>query len=119
MSRRARYSPYPVEMFAPDRKPVCVTSTLRAAMARSESISGKRGLPGGGATTGSAADTASTAYAWRVRFPDGFVARLALILAGALALRVLYTVLVAQDIPVIGDALTYHLLGGKIAAGAG
>jgi hypothetical protein len=54
-----------------------------------------------------------------VRFPDGFVARLAVILAGALALRVLYTVLVAQDIPVIGDALTYHLLGGKIAAGDG
>jgi dolichyl-phosphate-mannose-protein mannosyltransferase len=41
------------------------------------------------------------------------------ILAGALALRVLYTVLVAQDIPVIGDALTYHLLGGKIADGHG
>jgi 4-amino-4-deoxy-L-arabinose transferase-like glycosyltransferase len=54
-----------------------------------------------------------------VRFPDGFAARLALILAGALALRVLYTVLVAQDIPVIGDALTYHLLGGKIADGHG
>jgi 4-amino-4-deoxy-L-arabinose transferase-like glycosyltransferase len=54
-----------------------------------------------------------------VRFPDGFWARLALILAGALALRVLYTVLVAQDIPVIGDALTYHLLGGRIADGHG
>jgi 4-amino-4-deoxy-L-arabinose transferase-like glycosyltransferase len=54
-----------------------------------------------------------------VRFPDGFWARLALILAGALALRVLYTVLVAQDIPVIGDALTYHLLGAKIADGHG
>ena len=47
------------------------------------------------------------------------MARLALILAGALALRVLYTVLVADDIPVIGDALTYHLLGGKIADGHG
>lgn len=47
------------------------------------------------------------------------MARLALILAGALTLRVLYTVLVADDIPVIGDALTYHLLGGKIADGHG
>jgi hypothetical protein len=45
--------------------------------------------------------------------------RLALILAGALAIRVLYTVLVAQDIPVIGDALTYHLLGANIADGKG
>jgi 4-amino-4-deoxy-L-arabinose transferase-like glycosyltransferase len=54
-----------------------------------------------------------------VRIPDGFMARLALILAGALTLRVLYTVLVADDIPVIGDALTYHLLGGKIADGHG
>ena len=41
------------------------------------------------------------------------MARLALILAGALVIRVLYTLLVAQDIPVIGDALTYHLLGGQ------
>jgi 4-amino-4-deoxy-L-arabinose transferase-like glycosyltransferase len=47
------------------------------------------------------------------------MARLAVILAGALTLRVLYTVLVANDIPVIGDALTYHLLGGKIADGHG
>jgi Dolichyl-phosphate-mannose-protein mannosyltransferase len=54
-----------------------------------------------------------------VRFPDGFAVRLALILAGALVLRVLYTVLVADDIPVIGDALTYHLLGAKIADGHG
>jgi 4-amino-4-deoxy-L-arabinose transferase-like glycosyltransferase len=47
------------------------------------------------------------------------MARLALILAGALAIRVLYTVLVSQDIPVIGDALTYHLLGENIADGKG
>lgn len=47
------------------------------------------------------------------------MARLALILAGALVLRVLYTVLVADDIPVIGDALTYHLLGANIADGHG
>ena len=47
------------------------------------------------------------------------MARLALILAGALVIRVLYTLLVAQDIPVIGDALTYHLLGGNIADGKG
>jgi 4-amino-4-deoxy-L-arabinose transferase-like glycosyltransferase len=47
------------------------------------------------------------------------MARLVLILAGALAIRVLYTVLVAQDIPVIGDALTYHLLGENIAEGRG
>lgn len=45
--------------------------------------------------------------------------RLALILAGALVIRVLYTLLVAQDIPVIGDALTYHLLGENIADGKG
>ena len=47
------------------------------------------------------------------------MARLALILAGAFAIRVLYTVLVSQDIPVIGDALTYHLLGENIADGLG
>ena len=47
------------------------------------------------------------------------MARLGLILAGALAIRVLYTLLVAQDIPVIGDALTYHLLGENIADGKG
>jgi hypothetical protein len=47
------------------------------------------------------------------------MARLALILAGALTIRVLYTVLVSQDIPVIGDALTYHLLGENIADGKG
>jgi 4-amino-4-deoxy-L-arabinose transferase-like glycosyltransferase len=47
------------------------------------------------------------------------MARLALILAGALVLRVLYTVLVADDIPVIGDALTYHLLGAGIGDGHG
>jgi 4-amino-4-deoxy-L-arabinose transferase-like glycosyltransferase len=47
------------------------------------------------------------------------MARLALILAGALVIRVLYTLLVAQDIPVIGDALTYHLLGENIADGKG
>jgi 4-amino-4-deoxy-L-arabinose transferase-like glycosyltransferase len=47
------------------------------------------------------------------------MARLALILVGALVIRVLYTLLVAQDIPVIGDALTYHLLGGNIADGKG
>jgi 4-amino-4-deoxy-L-arabinose transferase-like glycosyltransferase len=47
------------------------------------------------------------------------MARLALILAGALVIRVLYTLLVAHDIPVIGDALTYHLLGENIADGKG
>lgn len=47
------------------------------------------------------------------------MARLALILAGAFAIRVLYTLLVAQDVPVIGDALTYHLLGENIADGKG
>jgi 4-amino-4-deoxy-L-arabinose transferase-like glycosyltransferase len=47
------------------------------------------------------------------------MARLALILAGALVIRLLYTLLVAQDIPVIGDALTYHLLGENIADGKG
>jgi len=54
-----------------------------------------------------------------VRLADGFLARLALILAGALVIRVLYTLLVAQDISVIGDALTYHLLGENIADGKG
>ena len=100
-------------MFAPERNPAWVTSTLSAAIARSESISGKRGLPGGGATTGSAVDTRAQHTLRPVRFPEGFVARLALILAGALGIRVLYTLLVAQDIAVIGDALTYHLLGEK------
>ena len=54
-----------------------------------------------------------------MRLPDGFLARLGLILAGALAICVLYTLLVAEDIPVIGDALTYHLLGENIADGKG
>ena len=61
-----------------------------------------------------------------MRFPQGLVRTLrsfpsclALILAGALVVRVLYTVLVSQDIPVIGDALTYHLLGENIADGEG
>ena len=76
-----------------------MTRTLSAAIARSESMSGNRGLPGGGATTGSAVDTSSTAYAWVVRLPDRFMARLALILAGALVIRVLYTLLVAETSP--------------------
>src|SRR5829696_8288559 len=90
-------------------------------MARSESISGKRGLPGGGATTGSGADTGREHTLGPVRFQQGLVrtprsfpARLALILAGALAVRVLYTVLLSQDIPVIGDALTFPLLVGAL-----
>ena len=79
---------------------MCVTSTLSAAIARSESISGKRGLPGGGATTGSAADTAAHEHTLgRVRLPDGFMARLApdpRRCAGRSAS--LYTLLVARKI---------------------
>ena len=82
-------------------------------------MSGNRGLPGGGATTGSAVDTSATAYASACASSRRIHGAPGLILAGALAIRVLYTVLVAQDIPVIGDALTYHLLGENIADGKG
>lgn len=49
----------------------------------------------------------------------GFGRRLAALMLGGFVLRVLYTLLVADGIPVIGDALTYHLQGANIADGGG
>jgi 4-amino-4-deoxy-L-arabinose transferase-like glycosyltransferase len=55
-----------------------------------------------------------------VRFAGGFGQRLALVMVGALAIRVLYVVLVADDIPVQGnDAFTFHVWGQSIASGHG
>src|SRR3954449_5855112 len=54
-SRRAAKSPNHARSFEPLRNDVCVTRTHSTAIARNESSSGKRGCPGGGATTGGAA----------------------------------------------------------------
>src|SRR3954468_22336200 len=110
-------------MFAPERKAVCVTSTASAAIARSESTRGNRGFPGGGATTGSTGRcescTAGSAYAWAVRLPGSFTARLALAVALGLIVRVAYVLIAARKIAPIGDAVTYHEWARTIAAGTG
>src|SRR3954465_14988801 len=56
-SRRAVKSPSEDSWLSPLSDPVCVRTTQRTAIARSESSSGKRGWPGGGATTGGASAT--------------------------------------------------------------
>lgn len=48
-----------------------------------------------------------------------FGAALALIGLVGLAVRVIYIVVVADDIPTVGDARTYHLLAANLADGAG
>src|SRR4051794_970296 len=92
-------------------------------MARSESTNGKRGFPGGGATAGSTGRgescTARSAYAWAVRLPRSFRARLALVVGLGLLVRVAYVVIAARKIAPIGDAVTYHEWARTIAAGTG
>src|SRR3954463_14699365 len=61
---RAVYFPYHASSFAPESRAVWVTRTANTAIARMPSNSGKRGFPGGGATTGSTL-TAARAYPWR------------------------------------------------------
>lgn len=48
-----------------------------------------------------------------------FVLRLGLLSAAGLGVRLLYTLTWARDVPVTGDALTYHVLAGRIATGSG
>jgi hypothetical protein len=54
-----------------------------------------------------------------VRFPAGFGARLALIAAAGLALRVLYVVLLARDVGGSGDYHFYHSVANLLADGHG
>ena len=90
------------------------------------SKSGKRGLPGGGATASGAAWllTVRAAYAGRRRRlarvapAVGFRGRLAIVALAALAIRTAATIY-HRDYPVIGDALTFHLEGGHLAHGEG
>src|SRR6059058_2697581 len=98
-----------------------VTTMLSAATARSASSSGKRGLPGGGATAGEGACAVSEiapAYAWAVRRPDGFEVRLAAIAAVALAIRVAAAVITRPHL-VQGDAMTFHQVAQHLADGQG
>jgi 4-amino-4-deoxy-L-arabinose transferase-like glycosyltransferase len=48
-----------------------------------------------------------------------FARLLALVAAAGLGLRLAYVLIAARDIPVVGDALTFHLVGDRIAAGEG
>src|SRR3954449_7212525 len=91
---------------------------LSAAIARSASSSGKRGFPGGGVRAGEGAATTRPAYAWAVRRPDGFQLRLAVIAAGALAVRVVAAI-VTNDHLVQGDAMTFHQVAQHLADGQG
>ena len=103
-----------------------VTRIEPAAIARMPSKSGKRGLPGGGATASGAAWllTVRAAYAGRRRRlarvapAVGFRGRLAIVALAALAIRTAATIY-HRDYPVIGDALTFHLEGGHLAHGEG
>src|SRR5947207_3162935 len=103
-----------------------VTRIEPAAIARRPSKSGKRGLPGGGATASGAAWllTVRAAYAGRRRRlarvapAAGFRGRLAIVALAALAIRTAATIY-HRDYPVIGDALTFHLEGGHLAHGEG
>ena len=49
----------------------------------------------------------------------GFRPRLGLIAGAALAVRLLYTLIFARGVPVTGDALTFHLVAGRLAEGEG
>ncbi len=113
-------------MLKPVIAAVWVTRIEPAAIARSPSKSGKRGLPGGGATASGVAwlVTLRAAYAGRrrrlarVALPVSFRGRLAIVALAALAVRTVAT-LHHRDYPVIGDALTFHLEGGHLAHGEG
>src|SRR3954454_10904772 len=91
---------------------------LSAASARIASSRGKRGFPGGGVSAGEGAATTRPAYAWAVRRPDGFQLRLAVIAAGALAIRVVAAI-VTNDHLVQGDAMTFHQVAQHLADGQG
>src|ERR1700759_5304305 len=91
---------------------------LSAAIARSESSSGKRGLPGGGVSAGEVLATTRPAYAWPVRRPDAFELRLAVIAVVALAVRVVAAI-VTNDHLVQGDAMTFHQVAQHLADGQG
>src|SRR3954466_12528306 len=103
-----------------------VTRIAPAAIARRPSKSGKRGLPGGGATASGAAWllTVRAAYAGRRRRlarvapAVGFRGRLAIVASSAAAIRTAATIY-HRHYPVIGDALTFHLEGGHLAHGEG
>lgn len=55
----------------------------------------------------------------RVRLVRPFEARLLLVMLAGLAVRLLYTALSAKGIPVMGDAMTFHLVGAEVAHGHG
>jgi 4-amino-4-deoxy-L-arabinose transferase-like glycosyltransferase len=54
-----------------------------------------------------------------LQFPQGFRTRLAAITLAALLIRVLYTVLIGQDTPGVGDFFYYHGIANELAAGRG
>jgi Dolichyl-phosphate-mannose-protein mannosyltransferase len=54
-----------------------------------------------------------------VRFQRGFAGALAAIAAAGFGLRLLYVLAYSKGLPVTGDALTYHLVAGRLAAGDG
>src|SRR4051794_17464016 len=89
------------------------------AIARSPSKSGKRGLPGGGATTGSTVTAEREPTLGAVRLPQTFRLRLALAVAAGLVVRLLYVGLFARKLALFGDAVTYHEWAQTIADGVG
>src|ERR687887_768343 len=126
MFSRAVYAPSGLETLNVVSPAAWVTRIDPAAIARSPSNSGKRGLPGGGATASGVAWrlTLRAAYAGRgrrlarVALQASFRGRLAIVALAALAVRTAATVY-HRDYPVIGDALTFHLEGGHLAHGEG
>src|SRR4051794_32883447 len=126
MFSRAVYAPSALPVLNVVSPATWVTRIAPAAIARRPSKSGKRGLPGGGATASGAAWllTVRAAYAGRRRRlarvapAVGFRGRLAIVALAALAIRTAATIY-HRDYPVIGDALTFHLEGGHLAHGEG
>src|SRR3954452_10168332 len=126
MFSRAVYAPSALPVLNVVRPATWVTRMAPAAIARRPSKSGKRGLPGGGATASGAAWllTVRAAYAGRRRRlarvapAVGFRGRLAIVALGALAIRPAATIY-PRDYPVIGDALTFPLEGGHRPHGEG
>src|SRR3954453_18734430 len=89
------------------------------AIARSPSKSGKRGLPGGGATTGSTVTAEREPTLGAVRLPQTFRLRLALAVPAGLVVRLLYVGLFARKLALFGDAVSYHEWARTIAGGVG
>lgn len=58
-------------------------------------------------------------YCPRVRAPRWFVAGLVVVALVGLGVRIAYTLRVADSLPTIGDAETYHLLANNLAEGKG